>query len=205
MDDMAKEIQEAIRERFAGVARAASQETGFAMGLENALHLGYSSEAVRGLPKEATESFCGVGNPLSLGEPQLGETVLDLGCGAGLDCFLAGMLVGESGRVYGVDMEPEMVANATRTAKSLGLHQVAFRVGHLEELPFPDNFADRMISNGVINLCPDKPKVLAEAFRVLKPGGLLQVADMLKESNSVPEGDSPAPGQAGDQLGDWSG
>lgn len=205
MKENTKEIQAAIRERFAEVARGPSQETGFPMGVQNALGLGYSPEAIRMLPNEAIESFCGVGDPLGLGEPQLGETVLDLGCGAGLDCFLAGFSVGESGRVYGVDMEPEMVAKATRTAKSLGLRQVEFRVGHLEGLSFPDNFADRMISNGVFNLCPDKPQVLAEAFRVLKPGGWLQIADILQESNSASDEGFPAAVHSGNRLADWSG
>jgi arsenite methyltransferase len=133
------------------------------------------------------ESFAGVGNPFSWGDLETGETVVDLGCGAGFDTLLAAQMVGPDGGVIGVDMTPAMLTKARRNADLLGLSNVDLREGYLEELPVADATADVVISNGVINLCPDKATVLAEALRVLKPGGRLQIADIIV-AKAVPEG-----------------
>ena len=134
-----------------------------------------------------TESFSGVGNPLGLEEVRPGQAVLDLGSGPGLDSLLAARRVGPSGKVIGVDLCPEMVEKALRNASLLGLHNVEFVNTRIENLPLPDGSVDVVISNGVFNLCPDKLKVLAEAFRVLRPGGRLQMADILLHDGVTPE------------------
>ena len=132
-----------------------------------------------GLPPEAVESFAGVGNPFSVGEIAPGETVLDIGSGCGFDCMIAGGLVGPTGKVIGVDMTEAMLERSRKTAESLGLTQVEFQQGFAEELPVPDASVDVVISNGVINLTPDKYAVFQEVFRVLKTGVRLYLADIL--------------------------
>ena len=139
------------------------------------------------MPASLTESFCGVGNPFALGEPQPGQIVLDLGCGAGFDTLLAARRVGPKGKVIGIDMTPEMLAKACHNAAVLGVTNVEFLLGQIESLPLPDASVDLVISNGVFNLCPDKPGVLGEVFRVLRPGGRLQMADILLEPHVTPE------------------
>jgi ubiquinone/menaquinone biosynthesis C-methylase UbiE len=139
------------------------------------------------MPAEAVESFAGVGNPFALGPIQPGETVLDVGSGAGFDCFIAGAAVGPGGKVIGVDMTEAMLARSRGTARQMGLEQVEFRHGVAEELPVPDASMDVAISNGVINLCPDKYRVFQEIFRSLKPGGRLYLADIVVHK-PVPEG-----------------
>jgi ubiquinone/menaquinone biosynthesis C-methylase UbiE len=134
-----------------------------------------------------TESFAGVGNPHSLGPVHPGETVLDLGSGAGLDSILTARQVGPSGRVIGIDMTPEMVEKARRNVQVLGLTNVEFHQAQVEDLPLEDETADVAICNGLFNLCPDKPKTLAEVYRVLKPGGRLLMADVLLEDRVTPE------------------
>jgi SAM-dependent methyltransferase len=187
MPTTAEEIRAAVEQRFAQVARSPEHETKFPVGPSSAKKLGYDPQEIDALPPSVTASFCGVGNPLGLGDVHPGQTVLDLGSGPGVDSLLAARRVGPTGKVVGVDLCPEMVEKARCNASSLGLHNVEFLQAGIEKVPLPDASADVVISNGVFNLCPDKPAVLAEAFRVLRPGGRLQMADILLHDDVTPE------------------
>jgi arsenite methyltransferase len=176
-----------VIDRFRRLATAPDQERKFPVGPESAKKLGYVPAEVDSLPSAVTESFCGVGNPFSLGELEPGQTVVDLGCGAGFDTLLAARRVGTGGNVIGLDMTPEMVRKARRNVSLLGVTNVVFVLGEIESLPFADASVDLVISNGVLNLCPDKPRVLGEVFRVLKPCGRFQMADILLEPTVTPE------------------
>src|SRR5215213_8808549 len=157
----------------------------------------YPSDLLATLPEgESTVSY-GCGDPITLASLQPGQTVLDLGSGAGLDCFFAAKKVGETGRVIGVDMTPEMIERASSSAKRLDIQNVEFRQGYLEELPIDNGIVDVIISNCVINLSPDKSKVFGEAFRVLKPGGKLAVSDIVT--------DGPLPEPIKQSLSAWAG
>jgi arsenite methyltransferase len=182
-----EEIHAAVEQRFAQVARSPGQEQKFQVGPASAKKLGYDPKEIDSLPVSVTESFCGVGNPLGLGELRAGQTVLELGSGPGMDSLLAARRVGPTGKVVGVDLCPEMIAKARRNAELLGLNNVEFISAGIEKLPLRDESVDVVISNGVFNLCLDKPGVLAEAFRVLRPGGRLQMADILLEEGVTPE------------------
>jgi arsenite methyltransferase len=173
------EIKKQIRERFANVARSPENERVFPVGSESAKQLGYDADEIDGLPAEVTESFSGVGNPLSLGSIAAGQAVLDLGCGAGLDSILAARRVGLSGTVVGIDMTTEMLDKAKRNAVAAGVGNTGFHLGEADDLPIEDEAVDVVVSNGVFNLCLEKPKVLSELRRVLRPGGYLQMADIL--------------------------
>jgi arsenite methyltransferase len=171
-------LREEVKKKYRDVALKPSDTYHFHTGRPLVSRLAYDEKAVDGLPDEAVESFAGVANPFSLRNLKSGEHVIDLGSGAGFDCFVAARQVGPTGRVIGVDMTEEMLAKAQTTAQAMGLGHVEFREGILEQLPVEDGWADVVISNGVINLCADKQQVFREIRRVLKPGGHLQFADI---------------------------
>ena len=135
----------------------------------------------------AIESFAGTGNPFAMGELAAGERVVDVGAGGGIDSLIAARMVGPTGHVVGIDMTPAMLEKARAAAAESGIHNVEFREAYMEELPVPDGWADVVISNGVLNLTPDKQKAVGEMFRVLRSGGRLQIGDILV-NREVPEG-----------------
>jgi ubiquinone/menaquinone biosynthesis C-methylase UbiE len=147
----------------------------------------YDQETLAGAPEDAAGISQGCGNPTALGSLKPGETVLDLGSGGGLDCFLAARQVGPTGRVIGVDMTPEMLARATETAEQLGFENVSFRQGYIEQIPVEDASVDVILSNCVINLSPDKRRVLSEMKRVLKPGGRIAITDIVTRGPLQPK------------------
>lgn len=181
------QLRQAVQGEYAEVAMCPAKGYHFHTGRPLARLLGYDAAAVAALPDSAVESFAGVGNPFALGRLQTGETVVDLGSGAGLDALLAAQQVGPSGRVIGVDMTDAMLDKARANARQVGATNVEFRQGYLEDLPVEDASVDVVISNGVINLCPDKEAVWREVARILKPGGRVQIADIIV-GKPVPEG-----------------
>ena len=183
----AERLRSEVREKYREVAEHPRAEHHFHTGRPLAARLGYPRELVDALPDSAVESFAGVGNPFSMRELEPGEHVVDIGSGAGFDSFVAATLVGPTGLVTGVDMTPEMLAKARANAELLDMGHVEFLEGLAEELPVGDGEADVVISNGVINLCADKSAAFAEVLRVLRPGGVLQFAD-IANGRPVPEG-----------------
>ncbi len=175
-----------IRKEYAEVAGSPDKGFHFHTGRTLAKLLGYAEAWVDALPEGAVESLAGTGNPFTLGELIPGERVVDVGCGAGFDSLIAARFVGPTGHVIGVDMTPEMLEKARNAVAEAGLSHAEIREGYAESLPVPDSWADVVISNGVVNLCPDKPAVFGEMSRVLKPGGRIQIADILVQK-AVPE------------------
>ena len=179
-------LREEVKAKYREVAVDPHGEFHFHTGRPLARRLGYDDAIVDSLPDAAVESFAGVGNPCSLQPLGPGEKVVDIGSGGGFDCFVAAQQVGPEGQVVGIDMTEEMLSKSRQTAAEMGCDQASFREGLIEEMPIEDSWADVVISNGVINLCPDKVQVFAEIYRVLKPGGRLQYAD-IANGNPVPE------------------
>jgi SAM-dependent methyltransferase len=180
-------LKSEIKKTYASVSLEPEQDFVFPTGRAWAEDLGYPAE-LAGVPDSAAESFAGVANPFTLGRLEPREHVLDLGSGAGTDSLVAAQMVGPEGRVVGVDMTPEMLDRARRAAAELGAAHVEFVEAEAERLPFPDESFDVVISNGVIDLIPDKEAVFSELHRVLKPGGRIQVADVTIQNPVGEEG-----------------
>jgi arsenite methyltransferase len=191
------ELRSQVQEKYREVALDPHARHHFHTGRRLSALLGYNTAVVDSLPDRAVESFAGVGNPFSLREIQPGERVVDVGSGAGFDSFIAAGKVGDTGQVIGVDMTDVMLEKSRATAAELGVQHVEFREGLAEALPVEDGWADVVISNGVINLCADKRSVFAEIHRVLRPGGVLQFADIANGR--------PVPIEAMRQIDLWTG
>ena len=179
-------LRDEVKKKYRDVACNPHGEYHFHTGRPLARRLGYDQAVVGEMPDSAVESFAGVANPFALRALARGEKVVDAGSGAGFDSFIAAHQVGPQGRVVGVDMLAEMLEKSRDTAKRMGLRNVEFREGILEELPVEDGWADVIVSNGVINLCADKKRVFGELWRVLRPGGWLQFGD-IANGKPVPE------------------
>ena len=179
-------LREEISHEYAQVAQFPELGFHFHTGRRLAELLEYRQEWLQELSEEVIESFAGTGNPFLLGELKPGNNIVDAGCGAGLDCLIAASMVAADGKVIGVDMTTEMLEKARKNAANSGVRNVSFKQGLIEQLPIENRWADVIISNGVINLSPDKEKVFAEMYRVLKPGGRLHIAD-ISVQKAVPE------------------
>lgn len=191
------ELRRRIAEMYRDVAVTPDLGFHFHTGRPLARMLGYPDATIDMLPAGSVESFAGTGNPFLFGDLRPGELVVDIGCGAGLDTLIAAHQVGPDGRVIAVDMTAEMRTKTEAGARALGLANVEVREGYAESLPVPDGVADVAISNGVINLCPDKQAVVREIFRVLRPGGRIQIGDILVHTE--------VPQSAKDDIELWSG
>jgi arsenite methyltransferase len=171
-------LKSEIKRTYAEVSEQPDKDFIFPTGRAWAKDLDYPPELLERVPDSAVESFAGVANPFSLGPLETGERVLDIGCGAGTDTLVAAQMVGPGGSVTAIDMTPEMLAKARAAAAQMGATNVSFVESEAERLPFPDGSFDVVISNGVIDLIPDKDAVFSEIYRVLTPGGRIQIADV---------------------------
>ncbi|MBM3924383.1 MAG: methyltransferase domain-containing protein [SAR202 cluster bacterium] len=190
-------LRREISKEYAEVAENPQKGFHFHAGRRLAEMLGYDKAMLDWMPRGTLESFAGTGNPFSLGALKPGKKVVDVGSGAGFDSLISARMVGPLGRVIGVDMTPEMLKKARAGAAQAGLENVSFKQGLAESLPVEDGWADVVTSNGVVNLCPDKSAVFREMFRVLKPGGRLQIGDILVQKE--------VPQSAKDKIDLWTG
>jgi SAM-dependent methyltransferase len=179
-------LRKAIQDEYREVAEHPGKGFHFHTGRRLTRIVGYKDAWLTGVSERAIETFAGTGNPFAMGALREGERVVDVGSGGGIDSLVAARMVGPTGQVIGVDMTPAMLDRARASAKESGLENVEFREAYMEDLPVPDDWATVVISNGVLNLTPDKQKTLGEMFRVLRPGGRLQIADILV-SRAVPD------------------
>ncbi|UCG19712.1 MAG: methyltransferase domain-containing protein [Deltaproteobacteria bacterium] len=193
----AEDLRQQIRDKYSEVALMPQKGFHFHTGSFLAIMLGYNATLLDGLPSGTVESFAGTGNPFSMGDLKPGEIVLDIGSGAGFDSLIAARQVAPDGRVIGVDMTDAMLEKAAEGARQMGLTNVEFFKGLAEKLPVENGSIDVVISNGVINLCPDKEAVMSEVYRVLKSGGRFQIADIVVQKE--------VPQSAKDNIDLWSG
>ena len=188
-------IHTKILEKYARAAVSPAGSFSYPTGVQGLRQLGYPEDWWRDFPPALLESFCGVGNPFSLGPLQSGEVVLDIGCGAGFDVAVAAHLVGPEGRVAGIDISPDMVTRAWELSALLPFRTLSFQVASAESLPFPARFFDVVTSNGAFNLVIDKDTAAQEILRVLKPGGRLHLADMVLVA--------PLPTERANRIDNW--
>jgi SAM-dependent methyltransferase len=192
-----EELRLEIQKEYTSVACDPDKGYHFHTGRRLAATLGYEPALYADLPEGNIVSFAGTGNPFAVGPIHPGETVVDIGSGAGFDALIAARLAGPTGRVVGIDMTQEMLKKAREGAARMGAAHVEFREGYVEDLPLPEGFADVVISNGVLNLTLDKVATLREWFRITKPGGRLQIGDIIV--------DRPVPADALDDISLWTG
>lgn len=181
-----KGIQETVRKKYAEVSQSAKGKFAYPTGKAGVEALGYDFSIVKNIPDKLLESFCGVGNPFSLGKINQGEVVLDVGCGAGFDMAIAHHLAGPEGRICGIDLTPEMVELAQKNLVSAGISNAEVRLACSETILYADSTFDVVISNGVLNLSPLKEKSFGEIYRVLKPDGRFQFADIVLQGDQPP-------------------